>query len=106
MKWDIFLAALGSTPPEEFIRDLPRALPTVQPRNVAAHSLLRHSHFEGVVPSVLELRERARRARWMASLLSSEQDRKRLWEYAEQVEAEADAIESREAGTPDDPDKA
>jgi len=76
-------------PPEEFIRDLPRALPAAQPRNVAVHSLLRRSHFEGVVPSVLELRERARRARWMASLLSSEQDRKRLLEYAEEVEAEA-----------------
>jgi hypothetical protein len=58
------------------------------------------------VPSILELRERARRARWMASLLSSEQDRKRLLEYAEEVEAEADAIETSRTRTPDDPDKA
>jgi hypothetical protein len=48
------------------------------------------------VASALELRERARRVRWMASQLSSDRDRKRLLEFAEQSEAEADALERQE----------
>jgi hypothetical protein len=54
------------------------------------------SQFEGVVPTVFELRERARRARWLASQLSSDRDRKRLLKYAEEIEAEADALERQE----------
>jgi len=48
------------------------------------------------VPTVFELRESARRARFLASQLSSDRDRKRLLEYAEQIEAEADALERQE----------
>ena len=48
------------------------------------------------MPTVFELRESARRARFLASQLSSDRDRKRLLEYAEQIEAEADALERQE----------
>jgi hypothetical protein len=54
--------------------------------------------------SVLELRERPRQVRWMASQLSSDRDRKRLLEFAEQIEADADALERQEKQSRPDQD--
>jgi hypothetical protein len=41
----------------------------------------------------LELRERARKVRWLAAQLTDDRDRERLLKLAEEIEEKADALE-------------
>ena len=49
---------------------------------------------------VLELRERARKVRWMAAQLTDDRDRERLFKFAEDIEEKADALERKSLPPP------
>jgi hypothetical protein len=48
------------------------------------------------VSRILELREQARKVRWLAAQLTEDRDRERLLKFAEELEEQADALDDSE----------